>query len=141
MATPVYGKQFIRFAETAQVDVTAPAVHQFRVVEVTGATEPPSIAYPAAGGEVLGVVQQDIPAVDNDKATTLVRLATVATSGLLLVEQTGAGDFNNGDLLELGADGAAAVGGTIFPTVNGTTPVIRQTVQIGGVKMVLASFS
>ena len=141
MATPVYGKQFIRFAETAQVDVAAPAIYQFRVVEVTGATEPPSIAYPTLGGEVLGVVQQDIPAVDEDKATTLVRLATVATSGLLLVEQTGSGDFSNGDLLELGGDGAAAVGGTIFPTVNGTTPVIRQTVQIGGVKMVLASFS
>ena len=32
------------------------------------------------------MLQQDVPAVDPDKAVTMPRLGTVATSGLLLVE-------------------------------------------------------
>ena len=84
MASPVYGKQFIRFAETGVV-ADATALNQFTLVKTSGATEPPTLELMAAGGEAFGVLQQDVPAVDPDKATTLARLGTVATSGLLLV--------------------------------------------------------
>ena len=86
MATPVYGKQFIRFAETGLVpdDVS---LTQFRVVAIdeNAGTEPPTLKV-SDGGESFGVLQQDVPKVDPEKATTLQRLGTVATSGLLLVE-------------------------------------------------------
>ena len=89
MATPVYGKQFIRFAETGLVP-DATALEQFTLVKTAApVTEPPTLALMAAAGEAFGVLQQDMPAVDADKATTLQRLGTVATSGLLLVAADG----------------------------------------------------
>ena len=142
MATPVYGKQYIRFAETGLAADDAAAFSQFRVVAIdpTAGTEPPTLAYPTADGEVFGVLQQDIPALDEERAVTLPRLGTVATSGLLLIENTGGSDFTNGDALSLtNTDGSADAGGSVTPSVNGTTPIVRQTVLIGGVKMVLLS--
>ena len=86
MATPVYGKQFIRFAETALVP-DASAIAQFTLVTINNAvpSEPPTIALMAAAGEAFGVLQQEFNLATSGYATDLLRLGTVATSGLLLV--------------------------------------------------------
>ena len=139
MATPVYGKQFIRFAETGLVE-DATALEQFTLVKTAGATEPPTLALMAAAGECFGVLQQDVPAVDLDKATTLARLGTVATSGLLLVAADGANlQAQNAPLLVDANGKSSSAGGAV--TVAATTPIVRQQVQIGGVDMVLVSFN
>ena len=139
MATPVYGKQFIRFAETGLVP-DATALTQFKMVTTVGATEPPTLALMIGGGECFGILQQDVPAVDPDKATTLARLGTVATSGLLLVS---ANDVNlqvQGDALRCSNSGTSdSQGGAV--TVGATTPIVRQQVVIGGVRMALVSFN
>ena len=86
---------------------------QFRVVKIdnTDATEPPTVEL-SDGGESFGVLQQEVPAYDEDKATTISRLCTVATSGLLLVEAAAApgGPVQN-DALEVNGDGLAVAPG------------------------------
>jgi len=141
MATPVYGKQYIRFAETGLVP-DAVALDQFTlvIIDAVAATEPPTLAQATAGGEVFGVLQQDVPAVDADKATTYQRLGTVATSGLLLVGADAANLQAQGDPLSVDANGlSSSAGGAV--TANGSAPTVRQQVNIGGVAMVLVSFS
>ena len=142
MATPVYGKQFIRFAETGLVP-EATALTQFRVVAIDEAegTEPPTLKV-SDGGESFGVLQQDVPAVDADKATTMQRLGTVATSGLLLVEADTASKPVQNIPLEVNASGIAvaqSAGSAVL--VNGTSPIVRQQVMVGGTFHVLVSFN
>ena len=140
MATPVYGKQYIRFAETAFVPANLPLT-AFSLVEITSgaATKPPSIEF-ATGGGAFGVLQQDMPAVDPERAVTMPRLGTVATSGLLLVRADSGALPNQGLGLMTDGSGAATSSGTPV-TVNGTQPTVRQLVQIGGVDHVLVSFA
>lgn len=141
MATPVYGKQFIRFAETGLVAETD-SIPQFRVVSIdnTPATEPPTVQL--NGSEpFFGVIQQDVDAVDADKATTFQRLATVATSGLLLVEASATNPPVQGTALEVDGNGIAVSGGLGTAVVtSGGTAQVRQVVTIGGVYMALCSF-
>ena len=140
MATPVYGKQFIRFAETGVAKETD-AYSQFTLVTVDSAvpSDIPTLAQATGAGEVMGVIQQDILVVDPDKATTLQRLGTVATSGLLLVAM-GANAQSTGSALKIDANGKSdSSGGAV--TCNGTTPIVRDNVTQGGVEMVLVSFS
>jgi hypothetical protein len=141
MASPVYGKQFIRFAETGLV-ADAVALNQFTLVAVDAAvpTEPPTLAQATGAGEIMGVLQQDVLAVDADKATTLQRLGTVATSGLLLVAADAANLQAQGDALLVDANGKSSSAGAAV-TVAGTAPQVRQVVSIGGVDMVLVSFN
>jgi len=142
MATPVYGKQFIRLAETGLVP-EATALTQFRVVAIdeTEGTEPPTLKV-SDGGESFGVLQQDVPAVDADKATTIQRLGTVATSGLLLVEADSTSKPVQNIPLEVNASGIAVANGDgSAVTVNGTAPIVRQQVMIGGTFHVLVSFN
>ena len=141
MATPVYGKQFIRFAETGLVPDTT-ALEQFTLVTINNAapTDPPTLELMVAAGEAFGVLQQDMPAVDADKATTLQRLGTVATSGLLLVAADAANLQAQNDALLVNANGkSSSAGGAV--TVTATTPIVRQQVVIGGVAMALVSFN
>ena len=141
MATPVYGKQFIRFAETGLVPDTT-ALEQFTLVTIDNAapTDPPTLELMVAAGEAFGVLQQDMPAVDADKATTLQRLGTVATSGLLLVAADAANLQVQGDPLLVDGNGKSSnAGGAV--TVDSTTPIVRQQVVIGGVAMALVSFN
>jgi len=142
MATPVYGKQYIRFAETGYVPENV-ALKQFRVVgiDTSAATEPPTINYYGAGAVVgfFGVLQQDVDLVDPDKATTAQRLGTVATSGLLLVE-AGASLQGQGEELTVDAEGRSIAGGNPV-AINGTSAIVRQVVAIGGVTHILVSFS
>jgi len=140
MATPVYGKQFIRFAETGLVP-EATSLSQFRIVAIDEAagTEPPTLKV-GDGGESFGVLQQDVPAVDADKATTFQRLGTVATSGLLLVEADSTAMPLQNAALEVNSAGVAVTsGGGVL--VNASTPIVRQQVVIGGVSHVLVSFN
>lgn len=148
MASPVYGKQYIRFAETFLV-AQGTTVNQFRVVELTGTpgTHPPLQVQQSNGGASVGVAQYTL----NDNvpptgyATDEVRLLTVATSGLLLVEADGTLASNDlGTALEVLSDGRASDAGTAGSTavtVNGTTPIIRDVLNIGGIQYALVSFS
>lgn len=138
-AAPQYGKQYIRFAETGLVADNL-AIGQFRVVQATGATEPTSITNVFAGaGEALGVLQQEFNLASSGQGTDLLRLGTVATSGLLLVEMDAAAPQAAGDALAVDAEGRAAAGGFAV-TVNGGTPIVRQVVAIGGGSFALVSF-
>lgn len=147
MSTPIYGKQYIRFAETFQV-AQGTVVNQFRVVELTAApgAHPPLLVEQSNGGASVGVSQFTL----NDNvpptgfATDETRMLSVATSGLLLVEGDGTLAANDiGTALEVVAGGlasdAATVGSTAV-TVNGTTPIIRDVLDIGGEQFALVSF-
>jgi hypothetical protein len=141
MATPVYGKQFIRFAETALVpDASAIAQFSLVTIDATVPSEPPTIALMAAAGEAFGVLQQEFNLATSGYATDLLRLGTVATSGLLLVAADNANLQVQGNALLVDANGmSSSAGGAV--TVDGTTPIVRQQVVIGGVAMVLVSFN
>jgi hypothetical protein len=147
MASPVYGKQYIRFAETFQV-AQGTAVNQFRVVELTSSpgSHPPLLVEQSNGGAAVGVAQfslaDNVPATGF--ATDETRMLSVATSGLLLVEGDGTLAANDiGTALEVIAGGQAsdaATAGSTAVTVNGTTPIIRDVLDIGGVQYALVSF-
>ena len=147
-AGPVYGKQYIRFAETAYVCCET-AIPQFRLVTVdaTGGpcgdgtpTDPPTAALMVAGGEAWGVMQQEFNTCDCDYATDRLRLGTVATSGLLLVDMDPANAQAQTDALLVDAEGRSSSAGAAV-TVDNTTPIVRQAVVVGGVYMALVSFN
>lgn len=149
MAAPIYGKQFIRFAETFRV-ADATAVGQFRVVQLTGApgTNPPLLVQQSNGGEAVGVAQYEVNALPTGFATDegQGRLLTVATSGLLLVSSDPGADTpvaaDIGTALEVNANGQAVTNGEgTAVTVNGTTPIIRDVMNMGGEAYILASFN
>ena len=147
MSTPIFGKQYIRFAETFQV-AQGTAVNQFRVVELAAApgAHPPLLVEQSNGGASVGVSQFTL----NDNvpptgfATDETRMLSVATSGLLLVEGDGTLAANDiGTALEVVAGGLASDAGTAGSaavTVNGTTPIIRDVLNIGGEQFALVSF-
>jgi len=140
-ASPVYGKQYIRFAESGRVDTNV-AIDQFVLVTIDNApvTAPPTAALMAAAGEAWGVIQQKFNLATSGFATDLNRQATIATSGLLLVQADGANMQAQNDALLVDATGkSSSAGGAV--TQNGTTPVVRQAVQVGGLNYVLVSFS
>ena len=146
-AAPQYSKQYIRFAETALV-ATNLAIPQFRVVQVTGSTDPASITNVFAGAadaaqKALGVLQQEFNTTASGDGTDLLRLGTVATSGLLLIEQDGANALAAGDVLTIDAAGRAsnAAATNYAPTFNGTSGTVRQVVTIGGGNFALVSVS
>lgn len=147
MSTPIFGKQYIRFAETFQV-AQGTAVNQFRVVELAAApgAHPPLLVEQSNGGASVGVSQFTLN--DNSPptgfATDETRMLSVATSGLLLVEGDGTLAANDiGTALEVVAGGLASdagTGGSTAVTVNGTTPIIRDVLNIGGEQFALVSF-
>ena len=139
-ALPVYGKQYIRFAESAIVP-DALVVEAFTLVEINAAapTEPPTIAIMNGAGEAFGVIQQRFNASDSGFATDLNRQGTVATSGLLLVRADPAALQTQNQALAVDGTGRSQAGGGAV-TVNGTTPIVRHQVLVGGINMVLVSF-
>ena len=69
------------------------------------------------------------------------RQLTVATSGLLLVEvDPAAGTINLNTQLQINLLGQATNAG-VAVTLDGTTPLIREIVDIGGRDLVLVSFA
>ena len=140
-ASPVYGKQYIRFAESGRVDVGV-AIDQFVLVTIDNAptTDPATAALMAAAGEAWGVIQQKFNLATSGFATDLNRQCTIATSGLLLLQADAANLQSQNDALKVDANGrSSSAGGAV--TQNGTTPVVRQRVQVGGESYVLVSFS
>ena len=153
-AAPIYGKQFIRYAETWE----APANNQAGAIGVVEIGELRAVSYAtwagpnyAAAGDafnpaaaqstIAGVNQAYMPTALAQPQTA--RQLTVATSGLLLIENDPASPFVNANLndpLAINAAGQASLTGTAV-TLDGTTPRIREIVEIGGRNLVLVSFA
>ena len=70
------------------------------------------------------------------------RQLTVATSGLLLVEVApGSAPLTLNAQLTVNTLGQASTVASVAVTLDGTTPLIRELVDIGGRKLVLVSFA
>lgn len=150
---PVYGRQSIRYTETFHAPanfqvpgVDAVEVGEFRAVAAAGFAGPGFAAAPDAftvfPTAIVGVNQAYVPLRSAEPAHS--RVMTVATSGLLLMENAdGAAGYEVTDIgaaLAINALGQASEAGTLV-TSNGTTPRIREVLNIGGRHMVLVSFS
>ena len=143
-ALPVYGKQYIRFAESCTVPdaVQIPAFTLVSINTAPAPIEPPRVAITGiAGGAIFGVLQQRFNLSNSGFATDLNRQGTVATSGLLLVRADLTGNAQaQGDALKSDALGrSSSAGGAV--TVDGSTPIVRHQVSVGGEEFVLVSFS
>lgn len=160
-AAPIYGKQYIRYAETweAAVDaeVGSPAataagatvgiveIGELRVVAYMTAAGPNVASAPDAlapanwTGLIAGVNQAYMPSALAQPYTA--RQLTVATSGLLLIEvDPTAGPIALNSQLQVNLLGQATDAGTAV-TLDGTTPLTRENVDIGGRRLVLVSFA
>lgn len=120
----VVGKQYIRFAET--VECGTGEVYEFRPVFYNSAT-PAYEGLPGALTDAVGVSQYFIPALADQP--TASRLASVATSGLLLVEADSAfaAAVVVGQQLNVDALGRAVAAGTAI-TIGGRTPYVREVI-------------
>ena len=160
-SAPIYGKQYIRYAETWEAAVDAEAgspaavaagttvgiveVGELRVVAYVVSAGPNIASAPDAlapgnwTGLIAGVNQAYMPTALAQPYTA--RQLTVATSGLLLVEvdPLSAAIALNSQLTVNTLGQAAAVGTAV--TLDGTTPLIRENVTIGGRDLVLVSFA
>lgn len=147
---PVYGRQYIRYAETWEAAVrnqgnTADvSIPEFAVVVPASYDGGNKVCLP---GDLttpvytaVGVNQAFIP-TDSSQPQT-VRQASIATSGSLLVKVDPANTFEAPDLntqLRINTAGLASDGGNLV-TVRGTTPLIREIIEVGGSQYVLVSF-
>jgi len=161
-SAPVYGKQYIRYAETWQAAVdlqtgspfaiaagaTAGLVEVGELHAVVYATYagPNYAAEPGATagftGAIVGINQAYMPTALAQPYTA--RQLTVATSGLLLVEVDPAlapGAIAIGSQLRVNDNGRAIAAGGSLATLDGTTPLVRENVDIGGRNLVLVSFA
>jgi hypothetical protein len=149
-AAPCYGRQYIRYAETfeAPTDTEAGLVGVVEVGELrcvsyavyAGANKAAAgDAFAALPTTIVGVNQAYMPTALASPATA--RQLTVATSGLLLIEldPASAGPVLNTPL-QINIKGQATAAGTAV-TLDGTTPLIRESVDIAGRKLVLVSFA
>jgi hypothetical protein len=149
-AGPIYGKQYIRYAETweAAVDSQAGTPGVVEIGELR-AVSPATWAGPfvAAVGTyftvqptvICGVNQAYMPTTLAQPYTA--RQLTVATSGLLLIEVDPASAvIGLNTQLQINALGQATAGGTPV-TLDGTQPTVRENVNIGGRRLVLVSFA
>ena len=114
------------------------AIGEFRAVR--GGTTAGTCTLPGATPTtILGVNQAFIPLFADAPASP--RLATVATSGLLLIEvDPASGPIAFNTPLLVNAIGQASASGTAVQA-DGTVPTIRDIINIGGRNMVTVSFS
>jgi len=149
-AAPIYGKQYIRYAETFE----APSNTQGGAIGTVEIGELRAVSYStwagpntAAAGDaftvppttIVGINQAYMPSALAQPYTA--RQLTVATSGLLLVEVAPtAGAITLNTQLQINLLGQATDAGTAV-TLDGTTPLIREIVEIGGRDLVLVSFA
>ena len=149
-AAPVYGKQYIRYAETweAAVDTEGGSVGTVEIGELR-AVSPASYAGPfvAAAGDaftvppsvICGINQAYMPTARAQPYTA--RQLTVATSGLLLVEVDPLSvAIGLNSPLQINVLGQATSAGTAV-TLDGTIPTVREAINIGGRRLVLVSFA
>ena len=158
-SAPIYGRQYIRYAETWEAAVNAEAgspaataagttvgiveIGELRVVAYLVSAGPNVAAAPDAFAAfptfIAGVNQAYMPTTLAQPYTA--RQLTVATSGLLLVEvDPASAAITLNTVLEVNALGQATAAGTAV-TLDGTTPLIRELVDIGGRQLVLVSFA
>ena len=161
-AAPIYGKQYIRYAETWEAAVDAQAsspdavaagttvgiveVGELRAVVYAVYAGPNVAADPGAivgfAGAIVGINQAYMPTALAQPYTA--RQLTVATSGLLLVEvdpALAAGAITIATQLRVNNAGQAVAAGGQLATLDGTTPIVRENVGIGGRNLVLVSFA
>lgn len=153
-AGPVYGRQYIRYAETFEAPADNEAgdpgvveIGEFRAVSYATWAGPnfaaAGDAFTVAPDTIVGINQAYMPTALAQPYTA--RQLTVATSGLLLVEVAPAAtltDLTLNTQLEINTLGqAVGVGDGTPVTLDGTTPLIREQVGIGGRKFVLVSFA
>ena len=149
-SAPIYGKQYVRYAETFE----CPTDTQAGIVGVVEVGELRCVSYAvyagankAAAGDafvalpttIVGVNQAYMPTAIASPQTA--RQLTVATSGLLLVEldPLSAVPVLNTPL-QLNMLGQATAAGTAV-TLDGTTPLIRENIAIAGRQLVLVAFN
>ena len=149
-AAPIYSKQYIRYAETWE----APTDTQGGVIGVVEVGELRAVSYAtwagpnyAAAGDaftgaptsIVGINQAYMPSALAQPYTA--RQLTVATSGLLLIEvDPAAAAIGLNTQLQVNLLGQATPAGTPV-LMDGTTPLIRETVTIGGRRLALVSFA
>lgn len=150
-SSPIYGKQYIRYAETFE----APSNTQGGAVGTVEIGELRAVSYStwagpntAAAGDaftvppttIVGINQAYMPAALAQPYTA--RQLTVATSGLLLVEvDPGSAALTLNAQLTINTLGQASTVASVAVTLDGTTPLIREIVDIGGRKLALVSFA
>ncbi len=161
-AAPIYGRQYIRYAETWEAAVDAEVgspddlaagtnvgiveIGELRAVVYATFAGPNVAADPGAivgfAGNIVGINQAYMPTALAQPYTA--RQLTVATSGLLLVEVDPAlapGAITLGSRLRVNDLGQAVAAGGQLTTLDGTTPLVRENVDIGGRNLVLVSFA
>lgn len=147
---PIYGKQFIRYAETweAAIDTQGGVVGTVEIGELR-AVSYATWAGPnyAAAGDAFTVAPTSIVGVNQAYMPTALaqpytaRQLTVATSGLLLIEvDPASAAIALASQLQVNLLGQATAAGTPV-TLDGTTPLVRENVTIGGRELVLVSFA
>jgi hypothetical protein len=162
---PVYGRQYIRYASTWEAATDAETGSDNAVAAGTeiGIVEIPEFAVVAYAtydtapankvcrpgdlatfeGPVVGVNQGYIPTALAQPYTA--RQASVASSGSLIVEvdPLNVAAFTLNAQLSVGLTGKAltVADGGVEVTVDGTTPLIREVVDIGGRHILIVSFN
>lgn len=149
-SAPIYGRQYIRYAETWE----APTDTQAGVVGTVEIGELRAVSYAtwagpnyAAAGDAFTVAPTSIVGINQAYMPTALaqpytaRQLTVATSGLLLIEvDPASAAITLATQLQVNLLGQATAAGTAV-TLDGTTPLIRENVTIGGRDLVLVSFA
>ena len=134
---PVYAQQTIRNVETHEAGTAE--VFELRLFSDNNGTKGVQAAASSGTVVTLGVNQSYIaPASENPQAS---RLASVATSGLLLVEADPSNVPAVRSALLVDSAGRATSSGAAAVTINGTTPIVRKQCLEGGRSLVLVSFS
>jgi hypothetical protein len=158
---PIYGRQYIRYAETWEAAVDAQVgspldaaigtnvgvveIGELRVVTYVTSAGPNIAAAPDAlvpanwTGNIVGVNQAYMPTALAQPYTA--RQLTVATSGLLLIEvDPASAPIIINTQLEVNLLGQASAAG-LAVLYDGTQPTVRENVNIGGRRLVLVSFA
>jgi hypothetical protein len=150
ISAPIYGKQYIRYAETfeAAVDTQGGAVGVVEIGELRAVSYAtwagPNVAaagdaFTVAPTTIVGINQAYMPSALAQPYTA--RQLTVATSGLLLVEVDPASAvIALNSALQINLLGQATAAGTPV-LIDGTTPLIRENVTLGGRRLALVSFA
>lgn len=147
---PVYAKQYIRYADTYQAATLNQAgtadveLGEYRAVAYATYAGANKCCAPgdltSFSGAILGINQAYIPTVTAQPNTA--RQASVATSGMLIVEVAPtAGSFTLNTQLRVDSAGRAINTGGTLATLDGTTPLVREVVEIGGRKLAVVSFA
>ena len=150
-SAPIYGRQYIRYAETWEAAVDDQAgnpgvveIGELRAVSPATWTGSPFVAavgtyFTVQPTVICGVNQAYMPTALAQPYTA--RQLTVATSGLLLIEvdPTSAAIGLNTQL-NVNPRGQAIAAGTPV-LIDGTQPTVRENVNIGGRRLVLVSFA